>query len=344
MSIDRQNELPDEGFVAMLGELNVDPLEPRRTPTLECTIQIWIFLFTLRLVWMMTLVRNTTHNFQSRLVQSYNQMWTLGTNTACLEEFILCEPQITIGVKLLGTVFESKCFCNGHAEKRIQDRRWIALTATLAPGCLRLVDARHGCQTFKDNAQILVDGFHNKDSQTLIRFFHQVLRESEEVRNRVMVRMILFGVYARARWTLSTQETKLWMHEPLGDSLEKGCKDHESILQVHLFVIHGKTWNIIFGWACSWISCKFKRMALVYSRDSIARTLAQFSHALTETKQRTMDPDCARSGRLKANATPLEPVKLLLQSEFTKFAELGIAGQNVKTCQKGLGRRSSQKI
>lgn len=41
MSTDRQNELPDDGFVAMLGELNVDPLELRQTPTLECTIQIW---------------------------------------------------------------------------------------------------------------------------------------------------------------------------------------------------------------------------------------------------------------------------------------------------------------
>ena len=200
----------------MLGELNVDPRETRQTPTLECTIQM-NFSFTLRLVLMMTLVCNTSQIFQSLSVQSFSQLWTIWTDAICVEDFVSCGPQITRGVKFLGTVFESKCFCNGHAGKRIQDRGWITLTNTWALRCLRLVDARHGGQIFMDKALILSMVFTTG-------FSHQVLRESEEVLNRLMAVMTLFCVHVRARWPLSTLEAELWMHEPLEDSLEKGMQ------------------------------------------------------------------------------------------------------------------------
>ena len=43
------------------------------------------------------------------------------------------------------------------------------MTDTWTPGCSRLVDALHGCHTFKEKAQILVDVFYNKAPQTLIK-------------------------------------------------------------------------------------------------------------------------------------------------------------------------------
>ena len=253
MSTDRLNDLPDGDLAAMLGELNVDPRETRQTPTLECTIQIK-FLLTLRLVLMMTLVCNTSQIFQSLSVQSFNQLWTIWTDATCAEDFVSCGPRIAREIKLLGTVFESKCSCNGHAGKQIQDRGWIALANIWELRCLRLVDARHGGQIFMDKALILSMVFTT-------RFSHQVLRESEEVLNRLMAVMILFCVHVMARWPLSTQEAELWMHEPLEDSLENRMQ-RSRVHPASAIVWH--SWQNMehhCRMAGSWISFKFKRTA-----------------------------------------------------------------------------------
>ena len=63
-------------------------------------------------------------------------------------------------------------------------RRWIALTDAWAPGCSRLVDALHGCPTFKEKAQILVDVFYNKAPQTLIKRVNSLQRFCKALQRR----------------------------------------------------------------------------------------------------------------------------------------------------------------
>ena len=400
-------------------------------------------------------------------------------------------------------------------------RRWIALTDTWTPGCSRLVDALHGCPTFKEKAQILVDVFYNKAPQTLIKrvnslqrfckalqeegakfpcneeqfysflkqesakgaptsrlkscfealvfvkfilgveslheltesrrcagaafskqlscprqanpftvkqlqVFHQVLRESEEVWNRVMAGMILFCVYARARWSdaqhteelledkddeqqiqfleartavhktarafhlrhqflpmaapshgitddnwgfqwvharrvlridnlakyplmpapdsmleptcrpLTTQEAKLWMHELLGDTMKQDAKltSHSCKCTCLSFMAkRGASFEdrLVLGYHANSM-----KMALVYSRDSIARPLALLSHVLTEIKQGTFDPDCTRSGRLKTNATPLDQVESFSFNPSSQSLQSSMtAEQNVEDMSEG---------
>ena len=398
-------------------------------------------------------------------------------------------------------------------------RRWVALTDTWTPGCSRLVDALHGCHTFKEKAQILVDVFYNKAPQTLIKrvnslqkfckalqedgvkfpcseeqfysylkqesakgaptsrlksvfealvfvryilgverlheltesrrctgaafsknlscprqadpftvkqlqAFHKVLRESEEVWNRVMAGMILFCVYARARWSdaqhteslfedrddehqirfleartavhktarafhlrhqflpmaapsygitddnwgfqwvharrllridnlaqyplmpapdsmleptcrpLTTQEAKLWMHELLGDTLIAKITSHSCKCTCLSFMAkRGASFEdrLILGYHANSL-----KMALVYSRDSVARPLALLTHVLTEIKQGTFDPDCTRSGRLKTNATPLDQVESFSFNPSSQSLQSAMtAEQNVENMSEG---------
>ena len=82
------------------------------------------------------------------------------------------------------------------------------------------------------------------------------------------------------------------------------------------------------------------KMALVYSRDSAARPLALLSHVLGEIKQDTFDPDCTRSGRLKANAIPLDQVEPFLSNPmFSSFRMPRRQSRTLKACQRRQGRR-----
>ena len=254
-----------------------------------------------------------------------------------------------------------------------------------------------------------------------LQIFHTVLRESEEIWNRVMAGMVLFCVYARARWSdaqhtealiedrdseqciqfleaktavhktarafhvrhqylpmaapsfgvtddnwgfqwtharrvlkiddlskfplmpapdsmleptrrpLSTQEAKLWMHELLGDHVSKASKitSHSCKCTCLSFLAkRGASFEdrLVLGYHANSM-----KMALVYSRDSAARPLALLAHVLNEIKQGTFDPDCTRSGRLKANAIPLDQVEAFsFNPDVQQFQGVGSSAQNVE--------------
>ena len=266
------------------------------------------------------------------------------------------------------------------------------------------------------------DPFTVKQLQT----FHTVLRESEEIWNRVMAGMILFCVYARARWSddqhtealiedrdeeqciqfleaktavhktarafhvrhqylpmaapsfgvtddnwgfqwtharrvlkiddlskfplmpapdsmleptrrpLTTQEAKLWMHELLGEHVSKTAKVTSHSCKctcLSFWAKRGASFEdrLILGYHANSM-----KMALVYSRDSAARPLALLSHVLSEIKQGTFDPDCTRSGRLKANAVPLDQVEAFsFNPSVQQLQSSKITEQNVENISEG---------
>ena len=261
---------------------------------------------------------------------------------------------------------------------------------------------------------------------TQLKIFHTVLRESEEIWNRVMAGMVLFCVYARARWSdaqhteeliedrdseqliqfleaktavhktarafhvrhqylpmaapsygvtddnwgfqwtharrvlkiddlskyplmpapdstleptrrpLSTQEAKLWMHELLGDHVGKASKvtSHSCKCTCLSFLAkRGASFEdrLVLGYHANSM-----KMALVYSRDSAARPLALLAHVLSEIKQGVFDPDCTRSGRLKANAIPLDQVEAVsFNPKVQQFQRVGSSVQNVENMSDG---------
>ena len=261
---------------------------------------------------------------------------------------------------------------------------------------------------------------------TQLKIFHTVLRESEEIWNRVMAGMVLFCVYAGARWSdaqhteeliedrdseqliqfleaktavhktarafhvrhqylpmaapsygvtddnwgfqwtharrvlkiddlskyplmpapdstleptrrpLSTQEAKLWMHELLGDHVGKASKvtSHSCKCTCLSFLAkRGASFEdrLVLGYHANSM-----KMALVYSRDSAARPLALLAHVLSEIKQGVFDPDCTRSGRLKANAIPLDQVEAVsFNPKVQQFQRVGSSVQNVENMSDG---------
>lgn len=82
------------------------------------------------------------------------------------------------------------------------------------------------------------------------------------------------------------------------------------------------------------------KMALVYSRDSAARPLALLAHVLDGVNQGIFDPDRTGSGRLKANAIPLDQVEAFSSIQmFSSFKVLILQLRMLRTCLRGLGRR-----
>jgi hypothetical protein len=59
---------------------------------------------------------------------------------------------------------------------------------------------------------------------------------------------------------------------------------------------------------------------MTYSRDSAARPLALLAHVLKEIREGIFEPDCTRSGRLKAGAVALE------QFDLIGVAPVGVEG------------------
>ena len=91
---------------------------------------------------------------------------------------------------------------------------------------------------------------------------------------------------------LTTQEAKLWMHELLGDTLIAKIASHSCKCTCLSFMAkRGASFEdrLILGYHANSL-----KMALVYSRDSVARPLALLTHVLTEIKQGTFDPDCTQ--------------------------------------------------
>jgi len=99
------------------------------------------------------------------------------------------------------------------------------------------------------------------------------------------------------RRPLTTQEAKMWMHELLGDTLNKASKitSHSCKCTCLSYLAkRGASFEerLILGYHANSM-----KMALVYSRNSAARPLALLTHVLSEIKLGIFDPDCTRSGR-----------------------------------------------
>ena len=229
-----------------------------------------------------------------------------------------------------------------------------------------------------------------------IRRFHEVLREGTEMWDRAMAGMILFCIYARARWSdaqhaehllpvldsngevvhlevktavhktarafhlrhmflplsapavgvtndawgtqwmevrktlcidnlekfplmpapdrlmeatkrpVSTQEAKLWIGYLLGvESVGKAKLTSHSCKCTCLSFLAKRGASIEDRLVLGYHSNKM-RMALTYSRDSIARPLALLSHVLMEIRTGRFEPDNSRSGRLQEGAVSMD--------------------------------------
>jgi hypothetical protein len=78
------------------------------------------------------------------------------------------------------------------------------------------------------------------------------------------------------------------------------------------------------------------KMALVYSRARAAQLLALLAHVLNETQRGVFDPDCTRSGRLKAAAAPFDQVEAFaVNSNVRLTLSESNAGQQVESCSEG---------
>ena len=138
------------------------------------------------------------------------------------------------------------------------------------------------------------------------------------------------------RRPLSTQEAKLWMHELLGNLVSKASKitSHSCKCTCLFFLAkRGASFEdrLVLGYHANSM-----KMTLVYSRDSAARPLALLAHVLNKIKQGTFDPDCTRSGRLKANAIPLDQVEAFsFNPSGQQFHSVGASAQNVENMSEG---------
>ena len=117
------------------------------------------------------------------------------------------------------------------------------------------------------------------------------------------------SVLEPTRRPLTTQEAKMWMHELLGDNMNKTAKitSHSCKCTCLSYLAkRGASFEdrLVLGYHANSM-----KMALVYSRDSAARPLALLKHVLDEIKRGVFDPDCTRSGRLKTGAIPLNQVE-----------------------------------
>ena len=117
------------------------------------------------------------------------------------------------------------------------------------------------------------------------------------------------SVLEPTRRPLSTQEAKLWMHELLGDSIGKQSKTTTHSCKCTCLSFLAKRGVSYEDRLTLGYHANSMRMALVYSRDSVARPLAVLAHVLDEIKRGIFDPDSTRSGRLKEGATPLDKVE-----------------------------------
>ena len=107
---------------------------------------------------------------------------------------------------------------------------------------------------------------------------------------------------------VSTHEAKLWIGYLLGvESVGKAKLTSHSCKCTCLSFLAKRGASIEDRLVLGYHSNKM-RMALTYSRDSIARPLALLSHVLTEIRNGVFEPDNSRGGRLQAGAVSLDRV------------------------------------
>ena len=107
---------------------------------------------------------------------------------------------------------------------------------------------------------------------------------------------------------ISTQEAKLWLRHLLGDTAHSEARlTSHSCKCTCLSYLAKRGASIEDRLTLGYHSNKM-RMALVYSRDAVARPLAVLSHVLKEIREGIFEPDNTRSGRLKPGAESLDKV------------------------------------
>ena len=116
---------------------------------------------------------------------------------------------------------------------------------------------------------------------------------------------------------VTTHEAKLWIEYLLGaESVGKSKLTSHSCKCTCLSFLAKRGASIEDRLVLGYHSNKM-RMALTYSRDSIARPLALLSHVLTEIRTGIFEPDNSRSGRLHAGAVSMDKVDFFaIRPEF----------------------------
>jgi hypothetical protein len=105
---------------------------------------------------------------------------------------------------------------------------------------------------------------------------------------------------------VSTREAKLWIEHLLGsDVVGKSKLTSHSCKCTCLSFLAKRGASIEDRLVLGYHSNKM-RMALVYSRDSIARPLALLSHVLMEIRTGLFEPDNSRGGRVNPGAVDLD--------------------------------------
>ena len=112
---------------------------------------------------------------------------------------------------------------------------------------------------------------------------------------------------------ISTQEAKQWMVYLLGSELVGSARLSSHSCKCTCLSYMAKRGasfedRLILGYHANRL-----RVGLTYSRDSSARPLAMLSHVLMEIRKGIFEPDASRSGRLRADAIPLDRVNFFSQ-------------------------------
>lgn len=130
---------------------------------------------------------------------------------------------------------------------------------------------------------------------------------------------------------VSTQETKQWIAHLLGKELGHGKLTSHSCKCTCLSHLAKRGCSVEDRLMLGYHSNKM-RMALTYSRDSIARPLALLSHVLSEIRTGVFEPDNSRSGRLHAGATPLDKLDFVMGDDGGSAiaVDLGRGDQDVQ--------------
>jgi hypothetical protein len=139
------------------------------------------------------------------------------------------------------------------------------------------------------------------------------------------------------RRPVSTHEAKLWIgHLLCLEDINKAKLTSHSCKCTCLSFLAKRGASIEDRLVLGYHSNKM-RMALTYSRDSIARPLALLSHVLMEIRTGVFEPDNSRSGRLNAGAMSLDKTVF-----FATATEEGV--ENADTLQSTEGDAESSEL
>ena len=134
----------------------------------------------------------------------------------------------------------------------------------------------------------------------------------------------------------TTREAKMWMHGLLGDTLNGAPKDTGQFRKCTCFFLHGKERCVIWGQANLGLPCKSHEDGTGLQSGEGGPTVGFAGSRFEWDPRGVFDPDCTRSGRLKAGTAPFDQVEAFainLKVQLT-LSESN-AGQQVKSCSEG---------